>query len=108
LGLLSSDIKNDYVRTVLQRHNAFDLAVLNTVLSDLDVQARHWLAEESVPPQAQLLARLADLRYANQGYEITVPVPDGPLTETTLAQTIDALHREHQRMNTYAPPALPV
>jgi N-methylhydantoinase A len=108
LGLLSSDIKNDYVRTALQRHNAFDLSVLNAVLSDLEAQARHWLSEEDVPPQAQRLTRSADLRYANQGYEITVPVPDGPLTDTTLAQTIDALHREHQRLYTYASPELPV
>jgi thiol-disulfide isomerase/thioredoxin len=28
LGLLHSDIKNDYVRTLLQRHDAFDLAAL--------------------------------------------------------------------------------
>jgi N-methylhydantoinase A len=108
LGLLSSDIKNDYVRTVLQRHNAFDLALLNAVLSDLEAQARHWLSAEGVPSQTQRLTRSADLRYANQGYEITVPVSDGPLTDTTLAQTIDALHREHQRLYTYASPELPV
>jgi N-methylhydantoinase A len=108
LGLLSSDIKNDYVRTALQRHNAFDLATLNAILSDLEAQAYRWLTEEGVPPHTQRLARWADLRYANQGYEITVPVPDGPLTETALAQTIDALHREHQRLYTYASPELPV
>jgi N-methylhydantoinase A len=108
LGLLSSDIKNDYVRTILQRHHAFDLAALNAVLSDLEAQARRWLSEEGVAPQAQRLERWADLRYTNQGYEITVPVPDGPLTETTLAQTISALHREHQRLYTYASPELPV
>jgi N-methylhydantoinase A len=108
LGLLSSDIKNDYVRTALQRHNAFDLAVLSAILSDLETQARHWLSEEGVPSQAQHLTRSADLRYANQGYEITVPVPDGPFTDATLAQTIDALHREHQRLYTYASPELPV
>jgi N-methylhydantoinase A len=108
LGLLSSDIKNDYVRTLLQRHGAFDLAALNAVLSDLEAQARQWLAEEGIPPQAQRLERWADLRYANQGYEITVPVPAGPFTAATLAQTIDTLHQEHQRLYTYASPELPV
>jgi N-methylhydantoinase A len=93
---------------MLQRHNAFDLAALNTALSDLEAQARHWLSEEGIAPLAQRLERFADLRYANQGYEITVPIPDGPLTDTTLAHTLESLHREHQRLYTYASPELPV
>jgi N-methylhydantoinase A len=108
LGLLHSDIKNDYVRTVLQRHNAFDPTVLNTAYSDLEGQARRWLTEEGIAPTAQSLQRFADLRYANQGYEITVPVPDGPVTATTLARTMATFHEEHQRLYTYASPELPV
>jgi len=108
LGLLHSDIKNDYVRTMLQRHNAFDLTALNTAYHDLEGQARWWLTDEGIAPAAQSLQRFADLRYANQGYEITVPVPDGPVTDTTLAQTIMAFHQEHQRLYTYASPELAV
>jgi len=108
LGLLHSDTKNDYVRTILQRHNAFDLTALNAAFHDLERQARGWLSEEGIAPAMQCLERCADLRYANQGYEITVPVPDGPLTETTLAQTLATFHQEHQRLYTYASPELPV
>jgi N-methylhydantoinase A len=108
LGLLHSDIKNDYVRTMLQRHNAFDLTALNTAFSDLTMQARAWLSAEGIAPAAQRLERFADLRYANQGYELTVPVPDGLCTETTLAQTLASFHQEHQRLYTYASPELPV
>jgi len=108
LGLLHSDIKNDYVRTMLQRHNAFDLTVLNAAFTDLATQARAWLTAEGIAPAAQRLERFADLRYANQGYELTVPVPDGLCTETTLAQTLATFHQEHQRLYTYASPELPV
>jgi len=108
LGLLHSDIKNDYVRTTLQRHNAFDLTTLNAAFSDLAMQARAWLSAEGIALAAQRLEWFADLRYANQGYELTVPVPDGLLTETTLAQTLATFHQEHQRLYTYASPELPV
>lgn len=108
LGLLSSEIKNDYVRTLLQRHNAFDLAAIQAVLGDLETQARTWLTEEGIAPDAQHIERYADLRYANQGYEITVPVPDGPVTTHTLEQTLTAFHQHHQRLYTYASPELPV
>jgi N-methylhydantoinase A len=108
LGLLHSDIKNDYVRTLLQRHNAVDLAALNLAFSDLVEQAQAWLSAEGIAPAAQRLERFADLRYANQGYELTVPMPDGPCTETTLAQTLAVFHQEHQRLYTYNAPELPV
>src|SRR5262245_29952226 len=108
LGLLHSDIKNDYVRTMLQRHNAFDLTALNAAFNELATQARAWLSAEGIAPAAQRLERFADLRYANQGYELTVPVPDGLCTETTLAQTLTTFHQEHQRLYTYAAPELPV
>ena len=108
LGLLHSDIKNDYVRTMMQRHNAFDLAALNLAFGDLVEQARAWLSAEGIAPAAQRLECFADLRYANQGYELTVPVPDGLCTATTLAQTLAAFHQEHQRLYTYNAPELPV
>jgi N-methylhydantoinase A len=59
LGLLRSDIKNAYVRTILQRHNAFDLTALNTVFSDLETQARAWLSAEGIALAAQRSARMA-------------------------------------------------
>ena len=108
LGLLASDIKNDYVRTLMQRHGAFDLAVLNTALHELETQARAWLASEGIAAAAQQVERFADLRYAHQGYEITVPVSAGPITAAALDQTVAAFHQEHQRLYTYASPELPV
>jgi N-methylhydantoinase A len=108
LGLLGSDIKNDYVRTALQRHGARDVAALGAALEDLERQGRRWLEAEGVPPEAQRVERFADLRYANQGYELTVPVPDGPATAETLERTVAAFHAEHERTYTYATPELPV
>ncbi len=105
-GLLSSDIKNDYVRTLMQRQGSLELTTLETSLIELETQARAWLTTEGIPTAAQRITRLADLRYANQGYEITVPVPPGPVTDATLAQTIAAFHAEHQRLYTYASPEL--
>ncbi len=107
-GLLSSDIKNDYVRTLMQRQDVLDLTVLSTVLADLATQARAWLTAEGIAEPMQQLRRSADLRYANQGYEITVAVPAGPITPETLEQTVASFHAEHERLYTYASPELAV
>ncbi|ETW98597.1 MAG: hypothetical protein ETSY1_18145 [Candidatus Entotheonella factor] len=107
-GLLSSDIKNDYVRTLMQHQDVLDLTALDRALTELEAQAQAWLATEGIAETDQQLMRAADLRYANQGYEITVPVPAGPVTPETLEQTMAAFHAEHQRLYTYASPELPV
>ncbi len=107
-GLLSSDIKNDYVRTLRQRQEGLDLAAFGTALSELENQAQAWLTAEGIAEPEQQLLRSADLRYANQGYEITVAVPVGTVGPETLEQTIAAFHDEHQRLYTYASPELPV
>jgi N-methylhydantoinase A len=108
LGLLGSDIKNDYVRTMLQRHGQWDLPALSAGLQALEAEGREWLAAEGVPAAAQRIERFADLRYANQGYELTVPVPDGPITPDALDRIMVAFHAEHERLYTYATPDLPV
>ncbi|GIX47971.1 MAG: 5-oxoprolinase [Candidatus Tectimicrobiota bacterium] len=108
LGLLGSDCQRDYVRTVMQRHGRFDLAALEAAWQALEHEARAWLAAEGIPPAAQRLVRFADLRYANQGYELTVPVAAAPLRAETLAQMLEAFHHQHRRLYTYASPDMPV
>jgi len=44
---------------------------------------------------------LVNLRYPGQTAEITVPVPDGPVTSPTLAGLDEAFQREHERSYGY-------
>src|ERR671924_749185 len=70
-GLLSTDLKNDYVQTCYQEGPQYDLARITSVYADLEAQALTWLRSEQVPPDAQRLMRSADLRYAHQSFELT-------------------------------------
>jgi N-methylhydantoinase A len=108
LGLLGSDIKNDYVRTMRAREGAWDAAAVDRAVAELAAEGRRWLRDEGVPPAAQRIERFADLRYANQGYELTVPLPDGPVTRAALDRAVEAFHAEHERLYTYATRDLPV
>jgi N-methylhydantoinase A len=49
------------------------------------------------PATTIMTERAADLRYAGQAYELTVSVPDGPLTSASLMALAEAFGREHQR-----------
>jgi N-methylhydantoinase A len=107
-GLLSTDLKNDYVQTCYQEGPHYDLARIEAVYAELEAQARDWLRSEQVPLDAQRLVRAADLRYAHQSFELTCAMPDGPMSQTLLQHLVAAFHREHQRLYTYDLPNAPV
>ncbi len=44
-----------------------------------------------------LIRRFADLRYAGQAYELTVPVPEGPLRGNSIASVVRSFEDEHLR-----------
>jgi N-methylhydantoinase A len=87
-GLLSTDLKNDYVQTCYQDGPHFDLARITTVYAELEAQALAWVQAECVPPEAQRLICSADLRYAHQSFELTCPLPAGPMTQSLMQQLI--------------------
>jgi N-methylhydantoinase A len=100
-GLLGTEVRNDYARTLLQKPPDYDLAAIEAVYAELEAQATAWLAAEGVAASARRLTRLADLRYRHQGFEITVP-----WTERTGAvdPLIARFHERHRQLYTYALP----
>ena len=105
LGLLGTEVRNDYARTHLQKPPDYDLGAVAAVYAELERQAQHWLAAESVEPAARRVTRLADLRYRHQGFELTVPWPERDLAVDAL---IARFHARHERLYTYALPDAPV
>ncbi|MDP7085852.1 MAG: hydantoinase/oxoprolinase family protein, partial [Dehalococcoidia bacterium] len=101
-GLLAAEFKNDYARTFLQQAPEYDLDGIERVYSELETEGRAWLNEEGVPQQVHILSRSADLRYAHQGSEVTVPLGDGQATGETLDALIQAFHSQHQRLYGFA------
>jgi N-methylhydantoinase A len=107
-GLLSTDLKNDYVQTCYQEGPQYDLGRLTTVYAELNAQALAWLQAEQVPSTAQRLVYAADLRYAHQSFELTCPMPAGQVTPALAQQLVAAFHREHRRRYSYDLPHAPV
>jgi N-methylhydantoinase A len=107
-GLLSTDLKNDYVQTCYEEGPLFDLQRIGAVYTDLEQHALAWLRSEEVPVEAQRLLRSADLRYAHQSFELTCPLPDGDLSPALIQRLIEAFHREHRRLYSYDLPHAPV
>ena len=101
-GLLTVDLKNDYVQTSVQRHAGLDLALVNGHLARLEAKAAAALARESVPEAARRLVRLADLRYFGQAWEVTVELPPGPIDAAGAAEVAARFHAAHEKRYGYS------
>ena len=105
LGLLGTEVRNDYARTNLQKPPDYGLGAVAAVYAELAAQAQAWLAAERVPPAGRRLTRLADLRYRHQGFELTVPWPERDLAVDPL---LARFHERHRQLYTYALADAPV
>ena len=97
-GLLVADLRNDYSKTFLQKPPNYDLAAIEGVFSDLEVQAAKWFDEENVPMVGRKITRAADLRYAHQGSEVTADLAGKQLDADGLRDLLQDFHQRHQEL----------
>jgi N-methylhydantoinase A len=101
-GLLTVDVRNDYVRTAVSRHADLDRDLVAGVLDDLQGQAAAALAREGFARAEHRYLRSADLRYVGQAFEVRVPVPDGAVDDALAEKVADSFHDAHEQLYGYA------
>ncbi|MGH8828124.1 MAG: hydantoinase/oxoprolinase family protein [Jiangellaceae bacterium] len=100
-GLLTVDVRNDYVQTAVARQSALDLTTIAKILDGLQAEGAAALEREGFPPDDRRFVRTADLRYFGQAYEVRVDVPDGPVTAELVDAVADVFHGEHRKLYGY-------
>jgi N-methylhydantoinase A len=100
-GLLTVDVKNDYVQTHVALADALEPATVATAYDDLTARAAAALAVEGFAPEHHQFVRTADLRYFGQAFEVRVPVPDGPVDASVLGEVARRFHAEHKALYGY-------
>jgi len=108
LGLLMSDVKHDYVRSKLAPLKELDLDEINRLFSQLIAQAKTDLRAEGFSDNEILLHAFLDLRYAGQGYELTVPSPTPPLKTSDLDLMRRRFDSQHERAHGHKAESEPV
>jgi N-methylhydantoinase A len=100
-GLLTVDVKNDYVQTQVSLDAALDVDALRMAYDGLAAQASSALLREGFAEGEHLFQRTADLRYFGQAFEVRVRVPDGDLDRTALDGVAEGFHAEHRGLYGY-------
>lgn len=100
-GLLTVDVKNDYVQTAVARHSSLDHAAVQKTFDDLTAKAASALDAEGFPREIHRYTRTVDLRYFGQAYEVRVAAPEGDVDEAYAAGVASRFHDEHRALYGY-------
>ena len=96
LGLVGSDLKRDYVRTVYTTTASADPAALEAAFAALEAQGGAMLDRAGVAPERRRFERSVDARYERQSYELAIPVPSRTLDAAALQEIAEAFHDRHR------------
>lgn len=108
LGLLTTDLRYDAVRTQFQSSDRIDTAALTAAFDGMHATLAAQFAADGIDAHEVTFRRAGDLRYVGQGYELRVPIADGELTDATLADLFEAFHRQHADEYGHAFPGVPI
>lgn len=100
-GLLTVDVKNDYVRTHVALADALDCGDVARIVDELRQQAAATLTREGFPPEQHGFVPTADLRYFGQASEVRVNMPDGPVDAAALDTVAERFHAAHRALYGY-------
>jgi N-methylhydantoinase A len=101
-GLLTVDLKNDYVQTFVQRHDRLDYATVNAHLARLEALARAALSAEGFADHDIRIERSADMRYFGQAWEVAAELPRGEIDERSAAVAAGRFHDAHEQRYGYS------
>ena len=96
-GLLYADVEHHYSRTFRHLLRKIDLGELNRIWDQMVDDALDQLAVDGFSEGKRQVRRTASMHYQGQTFELTVPVPDGPIDEKAVAVLEESFSREHER-----------
>ncbi|MGR3399641.1 MULTISPECIES: hydantoinase/oxoprolinase family protein [Paracoccaceae] len=74
LGFLEAEFKNEFVQTFIRSTKGMDADMVWTRFAELQDKAVEWLDAEEVPTGDRTIRYSLDLRYEQQGFEVTVEI----------------------------------
>ena len=99
MGLLVTDLKYEYTRSVLQTLDDADddaLARINAIADELVAEADAQLDADGIPADARTYTKVMECRYLGQGFELRAEMPHAALTEENKHKVIDSFFDVHK------------
>ena len=101
-GLQVSDVRRDYVRTLVRLESTSDPAEIEQQWQALEDRGRADLREQGIAAENWELRRLADMRYYGEAHEVRVTIPEGETGEEALRSMWKDFHSAHEQVCGFA------
>jgi N-methylhydantoinase A len=98
MGLLLADLRADFAATRLLALSSAVISEIETIIADLRGHCAVWFAEAGIEADDRRVALSVDMRYAGQNYELSVPLPNSPVTRATIDGLAAGFAAVHQRL----------
>ena len=104
LGLLLSDFVVDTQRSYITPSGRAEVARINELLREMERAAEQELSAAGLSRTDLAFNRHLAICYPGQTFDMAVPIaaPDGRLSESDLAATVERFHDLHEELHTYA------
>ena len=97
VGLLRAEVEHHTARTVLAATSKIDIAALADVFAQMRAELLQRIEDEGLDPERATLFCAADMRYLGQSSELSVPLPDGEVSEGKLRELEARFEQEYER-----------
>jgi len=108
IGLIMSDVKHDYVQSKMQPLADVAPKDVDAMFARLEAQAAQELRDDGFAAAHIRIQRALDLRYAGQGYEITMPCAQDALRQSGLDGLRRQFDERHRSLFGHMAPQEPV
>ena len=95
LGLVGTDLRRDYVRTVYTTAATAEPSVLEAAFRAMEAEGSGMLDRAGINAGRRRFDRSVDARYAGQSYELNVPVAGGTVDTAAIGGIAEAFHARH-------------
>lgn len=96
MGLLTTDLQYDAIRTAFMFSGAMDHARIEASFADMEAALLTQYEIDGVGAERVSFKRTADIRYVGQGYELRIPVPDGRFGDAAEQTVWAEFERRHE------------
>lgn len=86
LGFLVSPLASEAISSYVSRLEVMDWKHVNDMLKSMEQEGLDFLKRSKVPAEEATIQRIADMRYAGQGHEITISIPAGELGPASIPE----------------------
>jgi len=106
-GMLTMDLGRDFARSHVVRVEGADAAEIGALYEEMEREAVGEFEPLGFRRDELTFVRTAEMRYVGQFHEVEIEFPGGPVTEETVSEALELLHRKHEDLFTFSMPWVP-